>query len=287
LHEQPPALSTSAAAEIPVVEIRSDKGLFHLDLPVLWRYRTLLYFLVWRELKVRYKQAAIGAGWAIVQPVMSVAIFTVVFGHFAKMPSDDVPYPVFAFAGMLPWTYFAEAMRRAATGLVSDAELIRKIYFPRLVIPLAMVVTPALDFAVSLLVLVPLAWWYGIPPTWHILFLPLFLVLAAMLAFAVGLWLGPINVRFRDVMQTLPLLIQVWMYASPIVYPVSIVPERWRLLYNLNPMVGVIEGCRWALLGKGTLDVQAIGISVVLVSVLLMAGIPHFKRMERSFADVI
>jgi lipopolysaccharide transport system permease protein len=216
-----------------------------------------------------------------------VFVFTVVFGRFARIPSDGIPYPIFAFAGMLPWTYFAEALRRAANGLVSDAELIRKIYFPRLIIPLAMVLIPALDFLVSLLVLVPLMWWYGIVPTWHVVFLPLFLVIAAMLALAVGLWLGPINVRFRDVVQTLPLLIQVWMYASPIVYPASIVPDRWRPFFNLNPMAGVIEGCRWALLGKGAPDLQAIGISVALVTALLLGGIPYFKRMERSFADVI
>jgi homopolymeric O-antigen transport system permease protein len=281
-----------------IIEIRPNKGLFNLELDVVWRYRELLYFLIWRELKVRYKQAAIGAGWAIIQPVFAVLIFTAVFGYFARIPSDGIPYPLFAFAAMLPWTYFAEAFRRSGTGLVDDSDLICKIYFPRLIIPFAAVITPMVDFLLSFLVLLALLTWYGIVPTWNVVFLPLFLVVAMMLGLSVGLWLGPVNVRFRDIKHTLPFLIQIWMYASPVVYPLSIVPEKWQLLYSLNPMVGVIEGFRWALFGKDNLyfltigikdnpSLQAMGLSLSLVVLVLLGGIIFFKKMERSFADVI
>ena len=270
-----------------ITEIRPKKGLFDLDLSAVWRYRELLYFLIWRELKIRYKQAAIGAGWAIVQPIIAVLIFTAIFGYFARIPSDGSPYAVFAFTALLPWTYFSEAFRRGSTGLVDDADLIRKIYFPRLIIPLAMVVAPIVDFLLSFAVLLLLLAWYGMMPTQNIVFLPLFLLVAMVLALAVALWLGPINVRFRDIKHTLPFLIQIWMYASPVVYPVSIVPERWKLLYSLNPMVGVIEGFRWALLGKANPDFQAMGLGMVLIILLLLGGIVYFKKMERFFADVI
>lgn len=270
-----------------VTEIRPRQGLFNLDLRSVWQYRELLYFLIWRDLKVRYKQAAIGAAWAILQPLIALVIFTAVFGYFAKLPSDGLPYPVFALAALLPWTYFAEALRRGATGLVDDSDLIRKIYFPRLVIPLAMVVAPAVDLAISFTLLVVLMAWYGIAPTGNIVFLPFFLFLSLGLALALGLWLGPINVRFRDIKHTLPFVIQVWMYASPVVYPTSMIPEQWRSLYSLNPMVGVIEGFRWALLDTSAPDFRAIGIGVLVVTGLLFSGIVYFRKMERFFADVI
>jgi lipopolysaccharide transport system permease protein len=270
-----------------VTDIRPRQGLFNLDLRSVWQYRELLYFLIWRDLKVRYKQAAIGAAWAILQPLVALLIFTAVFGYFAKLPSDGVPYPAFALAALLPWTYFAEALRRGATGLVDDSDLIRKIYFPRLVIPLAMVVAPALDLAISFALLVALMVWYGIVPTGNIVFLPLLLLLALVLALALALWLGPINVRFRDIKHTLPFVLQVWMYASPVVYPTSMIPEQWRSLYSLNPMVGVIEGFRWALLDTSAPDFQAIGIGVLVVTGLLFGGIVYFRKMERFFADVI
>jgi len=271
----------------PITEIRPSNRFFNLDLATVFRYRGLLYFLVWRELKIRYKQAAIGVGWAVIQPVLTVLIFTAVFGHFARIPSDGIPYPIFAFTALLPWTYFSEAMRRGATGLVDDAQLISKIYFPRLVIPLAMVVAPMFDFLLTFIVLVGVMAWYNIVPTWGTLLLPLFLLQAVILALAVDLWLGPINVRYRDVKHTMPFLIQIWMYASPVVYPLSMIPERWRLLYSLNPMVGVIEGFRWVLLGKGNPDFFAMGLSACLVLLLLFGGLIYFKRMERFFADVI
>lgn len=271
----------------PTVVIRPSRALFDLDLRAVWKYRELLYFLVWRDLKVRYKQAAIGIAWAIVQPVVALAIFTVVFGRFARLPSEGVPYPLFAMAALLPWTYFSEALRRSATGLVEDSDLIRKIYFPRLVIPLAMITAPLIDLAISFVLLVALMVWFGAVPGANILFLPLFLLLALALALAVGLWLGPINVRFRDIKHTLPFVLQVWMYASPVIYSSSMIPERWRWVYSLNPMVGVIEGFRWALLATSAPDFRAMAISCVTVLLLLAGGIVYFKKMERFFADLI
>jgi len=270
-----------------VFEVRASRGLLDLDLAAVWRYRELLYFLVLRELVVRYKQAALGFGWAIVQPLFAVMIFTLVFGVFAKIPSDGIPYPVFALAATLPWTYFAEAMRRSGLSLINDSELVRKVYFPRLILPLAGIITPLADFLVAFVVLLIMMAWYGIWPTWHIVLLVPFLLLAMGLALATGLWLGPINVRYRDIMHTMPFLVQVWMYASPIVYPVSMVPEKWRALYSLNPMVGVIEGFRWALLGTKSPDLTSIAIGATVIVLATVAGIIFFKNKERAFADVI
>jgi lipopolysaccharide transport system permease protein len=216
-----------------------------------------------------------------------VLIFSAVFGVFAKIPSDGVPYPVFAFTAVLAWTYFSEAFRRCSTGLVEDSELIRKIYFPRLILPFAAVVAPLVDFLISLVVLLAMMLWYGIVPSANIVLVPVFVLLAMLLALAFGLWLGPINVRYRDIKHVIPFVIQVWMYASPVVYPVSMVPERWKLLYSLNPMVGVIEGFRWALLGKGSPEIVAMAISAAAVIVLLVGGLLYFARMQRFFADVI
>jgi lipopolysaccharide transport system permease protein len=282
--------ATAAASGKPLrqVLIRPTRGFGGLDLAELWRFRELLLVLVQRELKIRYKQAAIGVGWAILQPVLAVLIFSVIFGHFAKMkPPGGVPYAVFAFCAVLPWTYFSEALRRSSVGLVSDAELVRKVYFPRLVIPLAMVTAPLVDFAAGFVVLLALFAWYGIAPTPAIVLLPVFLLVALGLALAIGLWLAPLSARFRDVGHALPFLIQVWLYASPVAYPATIVPERWRLLYSLNPIVGVIEGFRWALLGAEQPDVRAMAISGGFIVVALVLGLLHFRKMERSFADVI
>lgn len=271
----------------PLTEIRPRSGLFDLDLGAVWRYRELLYFLVWREVKIRYKQAGLGVAWAILQPLMTVIIFTVIFGLFARFPSDGLPYPVFALAAVLPWTYFAEALRRSATGLVTDADLVRKIYFPRLIIPIAGVTSPLVDLGFGLLILIGLMGWHGIVPGWPLLLLPFWLVITLGLALAIGLWLGPINVRYRDVMHTLPFITQVWMFATPIVYPLSMIPERWQPLYSLNPMVGVIEGIRWSLLGTGLPNLTAIFTSVVVIILILIGGLLYFRKSERSFADVI
>jgi lipopolysaccharide transport system permease protein len=274
-------------AAIQGYEIHPKKGLLSLDLPAVWQYRELLYFLVWRELKVRYKQAAIGIGWAIIIPFVSMLIFTAIFGLFAKIPSDGLPYPVFAYAALLPWTYFSEAVKRGSTGLVSDAHMIQKIYFPRIIIPLSMAVAPLVDFLLSFFVLILMMLWYGIVPTWGIFALPLFLLLSLGMALGLSFWLGPLNVRYRDIGHALPFIIQIWMYASPIVYPVSMIPERWRTIYYLNPMTGVIEGFRWALLGSSSPDFYAMGASAILVIVILFSGAIYFRKMERTFADVI
>jgi lipopolysaccharide transport system permease protein len=270
-----------------IIEIRSNKGIFDLELGMVVRYWELLFALVWRDLQVRYRQAFVGAGWAIVQPIFVMVVFTLVFGRFAKIPSDGIPYPVFSFVGLLPWMYFSESLGRGSTGLVAHGDLIRKVYFPRLIIPIASAIVPVVDFCLSFVVLLSMLAWYGIMPTWHVVFLPLFLLIAMMLSLAVGLWLGPTNVRFRDIQHTVPLLIQVWMYCSPIIYPVSMVPERWKLLYSLNPMVGVIEGFRWALLDKANPDFRVMAVSLSCVLLILIGGLLYFKRMEKTFGDVI
>jgi lipopolysaccharide transport system permease protein len=279
--------ATKSEMPLPTFVIQPPRGLGSLDVAALWEYRELLYFLVWRDVKVRYKQTFIGASWAIFQPAMTMAIFTVVFGNFAKIPSDGLPYAVFAYTALLPWTYFSTALSRSGTGLVSNANLITKVYFPRLIVPLASVIAPAVDFLFAFLLLLGLMAWFGIVPTWGILVLPLFFLLAMITALAIGLWLAPLNARYRDVGHTIPFLTQFWMFASPVVYPVSLIPESWRLLYSLNPMVGVIEGFRWALLGKGDTDFSPMLVSVAVVLVLLVGGVVFFKRMERTLADVI
>lgn len=282
-------MNSMAAPASParVTVIRPSSGLLDLDLGAVWRYRELLYFLVWREVKIRYKQAALGVAWAVVQPLFTVLIFTTIFGIFARFPSDGLPYPVFALAAVLPWTYFAEALRRGATGLVSDADLVRKIYFPRLIIPIAGVTSPLVDFLFGTLILVGVMFWYGIAPGWTIVLVPLWLLITLSLALAIGLWLGPINVRYRDVMHTLPFVTQVWMFATPIVYPLSMIPQKWQALYSLNPMVGIIEGFRWSLLGTGQPHLQSIAISLSVIALALAGGTIYFRKMERSFADVI
>lgn len=278
------ALASGAERE---TVIRPTKGLFDLELGNVWRYRELLHTLMMRDIQVLYKQAALGAAWAIIQPVFAVVVFTIVFGNFAKMPSDGIPYPIFAFAAVLPWTYFAEATRRSSTGLVDDADLVRKVYFPRLIIPLAKVSAPLLDFAIAFCVLLIMMAFYGVMPSAKLLaVIPLILV-AGALALAIGLWLGPINVRFRDVKHTVPFMLQIGMYASPIVYPLSQVPAEWKALYSLNPMVGVIEGFRWAVFDRGNPDFMALGIGLAVIVLLLVGGLVWFKNQERTFADVI
>jgi homopolymeric O-antigen transport system permease protein len=280
------AMSNSATTEF-TLRIEPTRGFFKLDLAAVWEYRELLYFLVWRDVKVRYKQTIIGAAWAILQPLMTMMIFTVIFGNFANIPSDGLPYSIFAYTALMPWNYFAQVISRGGISLVGEANLIVKVYFPRLIIPIASVVAPLTDFFVSFLVLIVMIAWFGIVPSWNVLYLPVFLLLALMTGLAVVLWLSPLNVRYRDVSHTIPFLIQFWLYASPVAYPVSLVPEKWRLLYSLNPMVGVIEGFRWTLLGTEAPAFDVIAVSAVMVVVLLLGGIVFFKRMERTFADVV
>jgi len=271
----------------PLHVLEPTKGLFHFDLLVVWRYRELLYFLVWRDIKVRYKQTMLGIGWAIIQPLMMMLIFTLVFSLFAKVPSDGLPYAVFVYAALLPWTYFSEAISRGSTSVVNDANLVQKIYFPRLIMPLSAVFSPLADFVPAFMILLGLMMWYGLIPSWSLVLLPVFLLLALLTALSVSLWLSALNVRYRDVKHTVPFLVQLWLYASPVVYPVSLVPEKWRVLYSLNPMAGVIEGFRWVLLGKEAPDFTIMVVSGSMVLFLLIGGIICFTRMERTFADVI
>jgi homopolymeric O-antigen transport system permease protein len=271
----------------PTVVIEPHRGLFDLDLESIWQYRELLYFLIWRDLKIRYKQTVIGVAWAVLQPLVQMIIFSVIFGRFAKMPSDGLPYAVFAYSALLPWNYFATALNRCSQSVVGDANLISKIYFPRLLLPLAGTYSGFVDFFVSFVLLLGMMAWYEVSFTWWILTVPLFLMFAQLTALAVGLWLSALNVRYRDVGHTVPFIIQIWMFASPVVYPVSMIPEKWRMLFSINPMVGVIEGFRWALLGKTSPDLAVMAGSAFVVSALLVGGLVFFKSMERTFADVV
>jgi lipopolysaccharide transport system permease protein len=278
----------SSLADNPsVVLIHPRRGWLNFDLKAVYRYRELLYFLVWRDVLVRYKQAAIGVAWVILQPLLTMVVFTVIFGRFAKLPSDGLPYPLFSFTALLPWNYFAQAISRSGVSLVSNANLISKIYFPRLIVPISGALGPLVDFAVSFVILLGMMLWYGIAPTWGVLTLPFFTLLAVVTAVAVSLYLAALNVKYRDVGHAIPFLVQFWMYASPVVYSTNIIPTKWRLLYSLNPMVGVIEGFRWALLGKERPDFTVMAVGVAVAAVLLLGGLIYFKRTERFFADII
>lgn len=273
--------------EIPTIVIRPSKGWISLRLHDLWDYRELLYFLVWRDIKVRYKQTVLGAAWAIIQPFFSMVVFSLFFGKLAKMPSDGIPYPIFAYAGLVPWTFFANGLSQSANSLVDSANLIRKVYFPRLTIPIANVLAGLVDFFLAFVVLLGMMLWYKVMPTERLIWLPLFLLLALVTALAVGLWLSVLNVEYRDVRYTVPFITQFWMFATPIVYPSSLLSEPWRTIYGLNPMVGVVEGFRWALLGTKTAPGPTIAVSAVASVLLLVGGAFYFRRMEKTFADLV
>jgi lipopolysaccharide transport system permease protein len=277
----------STDADFPSVVIEPRRGWFDVDLRALWSHRELLYFLVWRDIRVRYKQTAIGVAWALLQPLLTMLIFVVIFGVFAKFPSGGLPYPIFAYAGLLIWQAFSQASMSAAQCLVSDGALLKKVYFPRLLLPIAAVIRPLVDFLVSFVLLIGMMFWYGLMPGWSILMVPVFLLLTALTALAVGLWLAPIQVRFRDVGHTFSFLIQVWMFASPVAYSMSLVPQRWHFAYSLNPMVGVIEGFRWAVLGTSSPSMLGPTVSAAVVLGGVIGGLVFFKRMERTFADVV
>jgi len=271
----------------PLTIIEPEKGWVSIRFGELWDYRELLFFLSWRDISVRYKQTVLGAAWAIIQPFFSMIVFSLFFGRLAQIPSDGVPYPVFSYAAMLPWLYFSTAMTASSNSLVGSSNLLSKVYFPRLVIPLASVLPPAVDFAIAFMVLVGMMFYYGISLTWNLLWLPAFLLLALVTALGVGLWLSAMNVQYRDIRYAVPFLVQFWMFISPVAYPSSMVPEQWRILYGINPMVGVIEGFRWAMLGTDTELGLETGISVIVAVIILISGIYYFRRMERTFADVV
>jgi len=270
-----------------VLIIEPRKGMWQIDWREIWAARELFYFIAWRDLKTRYAQTAIGAGWALMQPLMSTAIFTLVFSYLAKMPSEGIPYPLFALAALLPWSLFAKSLERSTLSVVTEGSLIKKVYFPRLIIPIAATFINVVDFAVGLFLLLGLMVWYQVMPSWALIFLPLFVVIALVTALSVSLWLSALNVKYRDVASIVPLLTQVWMFASPVLYPSSLVPDSLRLLYGLNPMAGVIEGMRWALLGRVPPDWIMIGVSLGVVLLLLAGGLVFFRRVERTFADLI
>lgn len=271
---------------LPIFNIDPPSGWTSIGFRELWEYRELLYFLTLRDIKVRYKQTALGALWAIIQPLFMMAVFSLFFGRLAKVPSDGIPYPVFTLCALLPWQLFAHALTESSNSLVANERLITKVYFPRLVVPMAAVLGGLVDFAVAFIILLLMMFYYGIVPGLAILTLPAFLLLAIFTALGVGLWLSALNVKYRDVRYTINFLVQFWMFATPVAYSSSLVPARWRFLYGLNPMAGVVDGFRWALLGKqppGTM----LAVSIAAVVVILIGGLYYFRRMEQQFADVV
>ena len=284
-HDEGTAMADPAIEETSTIVIRPSRGWVSLDLRDLWRYRELLYFLTWRDIKVRYKQTIFGAAWAILQPFFTMIVFSVFFGRLVRVPSDGIPYPIFAYSGLLPWQLFSQAVTRSGNSLVSNRHLITKIYFPRLAIPISAVLPGLVDFGIAFVVLLVMMVYYHIAPTVALLTLPFFLLLAVAAALGVGLWLSALNLKYRDVGYTIPFLTQFWLFATPVVYPSSLIPEKWQALYGLNPMAGVVEGFRWALLGKAPPG-PFLAISVGAVMLLLIGGLYYFRRMEKTFADV-
>jgi lipopolysaccharide transport system permease protein len=285
-------MNKSKESNIPTLSISIYEPLKgkipHINWKELWDYRELLYFLTWRDIKIRYKQAALGVAWAILQPVITMIIFSVIFGRLANLPSEGVPYPVFSFVALLPWQLFSGALSRIGNSLVSDKNLITKIYFPRLTIPLSAVGAALFDFAISFVILFGMMVFYGIKPTWSILALPFLVIFALLAAIAVGLWFAAVNVQYRDVQYALPFVVQAWMYASPVAYSTELIPKGiWRLFYGLNPMAGVIDGFRWALLGTAFPDLPLFLMSVLVVMILLVTGLMYFKKTEEYFADLV
>jgi lipopolysaccharide transport system permease protein len=275
----------------PEIVIQPTRGWASLQLRAVWQYRELLYFLVWRDIKVRYKQTVLGVLWIVLQPVITMVVFSLLFGGLLGVPSGDAPYPIFAYAALLPWNYFSGAMTRSSTSLVGNATLITKVYFPRLIIPLSGVFAGVVDFCVAFVILIGLMIFYGIAPTANILFLPGFLLLAGVTALGFSLWLSALNVRYRDISYLVPFLLQTWMYVTPVIYSTTLIPERFRFLMALNPMTGVVEGFRWALLGNQLADAQPPGylflISIVISLLVLVSGAMFFRRTERTFADIV
>ncbi len=271
---------------IPVVVIRPPRGLVPIDFKALWAYRELLYFLTWREVKVRYKQTALGFAWAIIQPFFMMIVFTLFFGILAKVPSNGVPYPLFSYTALLPWTMFSEGIARSSMSLVQDANLVQKVYFPRLIMPLSSILSPVIDFGIALIILIGMVFYYGYGVTAKVLWLPAFVLLAMLTALGVGLWLSAINVKYRDVRYVIPFITQLWLFASPVAYSSSLVPARFQALYGLNPMAGVIEGFRWMLLGDKPPGIL-FAVSMAVVLIVLVTGAFYFRHSEKTFADVV
>jgi lipopolysaccharide transport system permease protein len=271
----------------PVITILPPKGLVALELRDLWEYRDLLYLFVWRDIKVRYKQTIVGTSWAIIQPFIAMIVLSLFFGKLAKMPSEGIPYPIFAYSALVPWTYLVNVLSQSSNSVVSNRAVVTRVYFPRLIIPMTTVLTGLMDFAMAFAMLLGMMLYYGILPTAAILTLPFFLLLGIATALGLGLWLAALNVKYRDIGFTLPFLTQVWFFVTPIAYPSSLVPERWQAIYGLNPMAGVVEGFRWALLGKTEAPGMILAGSVLVAACLLIGGLYFFRHKEDTFADVV
>jgi len=283
-----PAIETAGTTSPkPLVVIEPSRGWVSLQLRSLWEYRELFYFLIWRDIKVRYKQTALGAAWAIIQPFFTMVVFSIFFGRLVKVPSDGIPYPIFAYTALLPWTFFSNGARQSANSLVGSANLLSKVYFPRLIIPISSVLSGLVDLSIAFTVLLVMMLYYGLWPTAAVVWLPLFLLLALVTALGVGLWLSAMNVRYRDIRYAVPFLTQFWLFATPIAYPSSLLSEPWHTLYGLNPMVGVVEGFRWAILGTEASPGPMVAVSAVIAVVTLTSGAFYFRRMEKTFADVV
>jgi lipopolysaccharide transport system permease protein len=289
--EATPSRAVSAPSversEVRHTRIEPSKGWTSLGLKDLWQYRELLFFLTWRDIKVRYKQTALGAAWAVIQPLFTMLVFTLFFGRLARVPSDGFPYPLFSYAALLPWQLFAYALTESSNSVVANERLITKVYFPRLVVPLASILAGLVDFVIAFTLVIGMMVWYGVRPTLAILTLPFFVILAMATALGVGLWLSALNVIYRDVRYTLNFIVQFWLFASPVAYSSTLVPARWRPFYGLNPMAGVIEGFRWALLGKAQAPGAMLWVSVAVVALVLVGGLYYYRRMEKTFADVV
>jgi lipopolysaccharide transport system permease protein len=286
-HTSPAVAGVPGDPDLPVTIIRPSRGWAPLRLSELWEYRELLYFLVWRDVKVRYKQTLLGVAWAILQPVLAMVVFTLFFGSLNGIRPDGIPYPLFSLAALVPWTFFANGMTQSSNSLVGSANLIKKVYFPRLVVPIAAVLSGIVDFALAFVVLLAMMLFFGIGPTLNMLWLAPLLLLALVLSLGVGLWLSALNVEFRDVRYIVPFISQLWLFASPVIYASTVFGEPWRTVYGLNPMVGVIEGFRWALLGLGDAPGPLVGLSALVALALLVSGLFYFRRMEKTFADVV
>ncbi len=272
---------------LPVIRIQPSRGWVSLQLDELWKYRELIYFFAWRNVKIRYKQTVMGASWAIIQPFFTMLVFSLFFGRLAKMPSDGIPYPIFSYAALVPWTFFAHGLAQGSNVLVTSPNLLKKVYFPRLAMPIATVFSGVIDFALAFVVLLLMMWYYGIVPTLNVFWLPFLLLLALITALGVAFWFSAMNVLFRDVRYTIPFLTQFWLFATPIAYPSSLLDEPWRTIYAINPMAGVVEGFRWALLGTETAPSFMIIVSSAAALALFISGAYYFRRMEKTFADVV
>jgi lipopolysaccharide transport system permease protein len=267
--------------------VEPPHGWFNLRFKELWVYRELLFFFIWRDIKIRYKQTVIGAAWAVLQPVLTMVVFSIVFGRLLKTPSDGIPYPLFSFAALIPWQLFSRALSDSANSLINNQQMLTKIYFPRLFLPTASILSGLLDFGISLLVLFGMMFYYQIKITWAIFTLPLFVLLAILTALAVGIWLSALNVRYRDIKYVLPFLLQIWLYATPVAYSTGIIPEKWRFIAGLNPMSGVVNGFRWALLGQTSETSTLLGVSIVIILFLFLSGLIFFQYTEQTFADIV